>query len=332
MELRGPSLPCAPCLSPNFYYDGSLMISLGIIAVAALVAVLFPMDLYAWGPITHLDYASEALKHVSTFPTAIQAILRAHPQDFLYGTLAADITVGKSYVDYIYNCHNWRVGFLLLNESKDERQKACAYGYLTHLAADIVAHNYFVPATTIRSYSMRALGHVYWEMRFDSRRPKKVWNLAKEICATDYSHDDELFQRMLKRTLFSFKTNKRIFNSILNLHKLDKWRGGMQQLDRKSKWLLTREETSHFRELALESVIAFLQDPDKAPCTKVDPTGADKILYATETRRRLHRAYRHKKLNRAQADEFVQTSQAALHAAIYKEAPLPEVGDLFNSD
>ncbi len=298
--------------------------------ITSLICWLAPLDSFAWGPITHLDYASEALKHIGQFPAAIQSILQTHPKDFLYGTLAADITVGKSYVDYIYNCHNWRVGFLLLNEAKDERQQACAYGYLTHLAADIVAHNYFVPATTIRSYSMRALGHVYWEMRFDSRCSKQTWALAKEICGTDYSHDDELFQRMLRRTLFSFKTNKRIFNSILNLHKLDKWRGGMQQLDRKSKWSLTPEEIPHFRELAMESVLAFLSDPASAPCTKVDPTGSDKLLYAQQTRRHLHRAFRKKQITKAEAEVFVIQSQAALAAAIYKEKALPEVVELFS--
>lgn len=297
---------------------------------AAMTALLLPNNAHAWGPIAHLDYACEALKQLPLFSAQVQHLLSAHPNDFLYGTLAADITVGKSYVDYIYNCHNWRVGFLLLNEAKDDRQRACAYGYLVHLSADIVAHNFFVPATTIRSYSTRAVGHVYWEMRFDSRRPKKIWNMAKEICQADYSHDDELFQRMLKRTLFSFKTNKRIFNSILNLHKLSKWRTGMQQLDRTSNWALSRSDVTLFRGLAMESVQSFLRDPESAPCTRVDPTGADKLLYAKETRRRLNKAYRRRQITKREATIFVREAQDALQEAIYNSnAPLPEVGDLF---
>lgn len=303
---------------------------LAFLTGAVLIGVIiFPLDALAWGPISHLDFAQAALRNLSSFPEAVRTLLSTYPRDFLYGTLAADITVGKKYVEYLYNCHNWRVGFLLLNEAEDDRQRSCAYGYLVHLAADIIAHNYFVPATTISSYPTRTLGHMYWEMRFDARRPKKIWKLAKELCEADFSHDDELFQRMLKRTLFSFRTNKRIFNSILNLHKLEQWRGGMRNLARKSKWVLSPEESASYRSMAVESVRTFLRDPGKAPCTKVDPTGADKLLYAKTVRRHLHQAYRKKRIGREEGDSFVAEVKEALKEAVYQEIPLPDVSDLF---
>jgi hypothetical protein len=305
------------------------MLICSLVIVTVVMGLLFPSDAFAWGPISHLDFGREVLRQVSVFPAAIQSVLSACPKDFLYGNLAADITVGKKYVDYIYNCHNWRVGFLLLNEAEDESQQACAYGYLSHLAADIIAHNFFIPALMIRSYSNRTLGHVYWEMRFDARRPKRIWNLAKDICAGDFSHDDELFQRMLKRTLFSFKTNKRIFNSILNLHRLDQWRGGIRQIDLKSKWTLSRKDITLFRGMAIESVLEFLSNPQKAACTMIDPTGADKLLYAKELRRCLNRARRHRKITRTQAKDFAQEAQEALKKALYQEVELPEVADIF---
>jgi hypothetical protein len=306
-----------------------MAISLLVALFGFVAIILFPADAHAWGPISHLDFATEALRQVSTFPAAIKAILSAYPKDFLYGTVAADITVGKKYVDYIYNCHNWRVGFLLLNEARDKRQQACAYGYLSHLAADIIAHNFFIPASTIRSYSNRTRGHVYWEMRFDSRRPERIWKLAKDICASDFSHDDELFQRMLKRTLFSFKTNKRIFDSILNLHRLDRWRAGIRQMDRNSKWALSTKDISLYRGMALESVLDFLKNPEKAACTKIDPTGADKLLYAKDVCRLLNRARRRRKITKTQATDFVKEAKKALKKAVYKDVYLPEVGDIF---
>lgn len=306
-----------------------MLLVIGIAFGALSLILLYPVDAYAWGPITHLDFACEALEHLKMFPAAIQSVLSAYPKDFLYGTVAADITVGKKYVEYIYNCHNWGVGFLLLNEARDGHQQACAYGYLSHLAADIVAHNYFAPALMIRGYPNRALGHVYWEMRFDSRRPKRIWTLAKEICTEDFSHDDLLFQRMLKRTLFSFKTNKRIFNSILNLHRLDRWRAGIRQIDLMSKWSLPRSEITSFRNMAIEATVSFLKDPQNAPCTKVDPTGADKLLYAKENRRRLNRAVRRKKITKSDASDFVENAQKALEKAVYQDVDLPEVVDLF---
>src|SRR3989338_912718 len=278
---------------------------------------LFSREAFAWGPITHLDYANACLQNASAFAPAIRALLAQFPMDFLYGALAADITLGKDYVDYLYNCHNWRVGFLVLNEARDDRERACAYGYLSHLAVDIISHNFFVPYKTIFSYPTRLLGHVYWEMRFDARRPQAVWNLAKKLTTGDFRHDDQLFQRVLRRTIFSFKTNKRIINSMLSLHKFRHWKTVMHKFHEVSRFQLTDRDIEEYRQLALESELNFLKDPERAACTKVDPTGADKLLYAAETRRDLKRLTRKKIITPAQAEDFLRRAKSALREAIY---------------
>lgn len=297
--------------------------------VATLVIfLLFPHDAHAWGPITHLDYANTCLQNVTMFAPVVKQLLSQFPTDFLYGALAADITLGKDYVDYVYNCHNWRVGFLVLNEAKDDRQRACAYGYLSHLAVDIISHNFFVPYKTIRSYPTRTLGHVYWEMRFDAKRPRSVWNLAKKLASLRFPHNDELFQRVLKRTLFSFKTNKRIFNSVLTLHKFRHWKTMMEKVHEVSRFRLLEKDMEDYRQLAIESVLGFLKDPAKAPCTKVDPTGADKLLYATEMRRELRDLIRKKVIVVEDADQFLARVKTALRESIYHPRVLPTVSDL----
>lgn len=258
----------------------------------------------------------------------VKGLLGRFPYDFLYGALAADITVGKDYVEYLHNCHNWRVGFLILNEARDERQKAAALGYLSHLAVDIIAHNYFVPYKVMMSYPTRTLGHVYWEMRFDAKRPKKVWNLAKKISGQDFSHNDELFQRMLRRTLFSFKTNRRIFRSVLTLHKLKRWQFVMERVHEASRFKLLEKDIEDYRALAIQSVVTFLKDPDKAPCTKVDPTGEAKLLYAKETRRELKRLTRRRLISREQVKVFLLKVKQALRGTIYRPGELPTVSDL----
>ena len=77
----------------------------------SIVSILFSSDAVAWGPIAHIDYAQEALGNLAAYGPAVKALLGRFPFDFLYGSLAADITLGKDYVDYIHNCHNWRAGF-----------------------------------------------------------------------------------------------------------------------------------------------------------------------------------------------------------------------------
>ncbi len=292
------------------------------------IFLLVPTNAWCWGPITHIDYAYEALQNLSMYGDMVKQLLTNFPYDFLYGSLAADITLGKDYVDYVYNCHNWRVGFLILNDAKEDRQKAAALGYLSHLAVDIISHNYFVPYKTIRSYSTRTLGHVYWEMRFDAKRPKKIWNLAKEVSEMRFPHNDELFQRMVKRTIFSFGTNKIIFKSVLNLHKLKHWKTMMEKVHVVSRFKLHDHDIEDYRGLAIESVVNFLKDPDHAPCTRVDPTGADKLLYAKEMRRDLKRLTQKKLVSDKDAEEFLRKVKKALRSSIYESRELPTASDL----
>ncbi len=259
---------------------------------------------------------------------AVKALLQSFPYDFLYGTLAADITLGKDYVDYIYNCHNWRVGFLILNEAEDDRQRAAAMGYLAHLSVDIIAHNYFVPYKIIRSYPTLTLGHVYWEMRYDSKRPKKIWALARKLSEMNFEHNDDLFEKMLKRTIFSFKTNKRIFKSVLNLHRIRHWKTAMEKLHDVSRFKMTDADMDEYRTLALASLRGFLENPDEAPCTRVDPTGADKLLYATEMRKEIRTLTRKKLIGSAEVEQLLAKIKESLRDSIYKSRSLPTAGEI----
>ena len=295
--------------------------------LAALVCLLIPHAAWAWGPITHVDYANEALQNLSAYGGAVKALLSEFPWDFLYGALAADITIGKDYVDYIHNCHNWRVGFLILNEASDDRQRSAAFGYLSHLAVDIISHNYFVPYKTIFSYPTRTLGHLYWEMRFDSQRPKKIWALAKKISEMEFSHNDGLFERMLRRTIFSFRTNRRIFKSVLTLHKLRHWKTMMEKVHDVSRFELSHRDIEEYRGLAVDSVVNFLKDPKNAPCTKVDPTGEAKLLYAGEMRQELKTLTRRRLLSPEAASRFLVEAKKGLRETLYKPGVLPAVAD-----
>ncbi len=298
-----------------------------IFFILFFVFFFLPHSAWAWGPIAHLDYASEALSNVAAYGGAVKLLLEKFPYDFLYGTLAADITLGKDYVDYVYNCHNWRVGFLILNEAKDDRQKAAALGYLSHLAVDIISHNYFVPYKTIRSYSTRTLGHVYWEVRFDANLSKTSWNLAQKMSRMKFPHDDELFEKMVTRTIFSFRTNKRIFRSVLNLHRLGQWKRMIQKVHDVSRFSLSRKDIEDYRSLAIESVLKFLKNPDDAPCTRVDPTGADKLRYADEMRKELKTLSKKKIITTEIAEKFLKAVKPALRETIYHSGELPVISD-----
>ena len=100
-------------------------------------------------------------------PPAIRALLERYPLDFLYGSVAADISFAKKYVPEGRHCHNWSVGEEILASADSERLRAVGYGYLAHLAADTIAHNVFVPRQLLLTSTTQVLGHAYWEHRID---------------------------------------------------------------------------------------------------------------------------------------------------------------------
>lgn len=254
-----------------------------------LVNLLVPSIAYAWGPGTHLEIALYALAHAPAALPVIRDLMRRHPAEFIYGSVSPDITQGKKFAGYKHHCHNWDIGRMILEEAATDTERAAAYGYLTHLAADTVAHNYYVPFKMIRSYSTRSLSHIYWEMRFDLHVPDLAWEKMPQIIRSDFTEFDHLLNRVLKKNLFTFGTNKKIYNTILNLQKMKRLRGTLKTYARKSHWTLKEEQVEHYKNLTFKVVEEFLSQFGKARCLIADPAGLRKQAYALALRRKMKR-------------------------------------------
>lgn len=256
--------------------------------VAFFVWLFLPEKAFAWGPVTHLQLGIEALRHTSLLGHSLRMVLEAFPYDYLYGCIGADIIFAKGLAKIHDHSHNWLVGFSVLEEADSPPQEAFAYGYLSHLAADTVAHNYFIPECYVRTYPTKTLRHAYWEVRFDSLEKSDLWTLAREIVRLpQHEEDDELLERVVKRTLFSFKTDKRIFSSLLVLNRMEQWQRMLDTLSEKSVWTLTASDASKYRRLSLKNTLDFLMHLERAACMKMDPTGQDALLSAKWIRRNL---------------------------------------------
>ncbi|HDR47096.1 MAG TPA: hypothetical protein ENN94_05275, partial [Geoalkalibacter subterraneus] len=105
-----------------------------IFLAVVFATILWPGEAYAWGIGIHLQLGSHILDNLQLLPAALRGLLAAHPHDFLYGCISADITLGKKFTHYLNHCHSWRLGRKILAASVTDRQKACAHGYLAHLA------------------------------------------------------------------------------------------------------------------------------------------------------------------------------------------------------
>src|SRR5205807_98033 len=137
-----------------------------IAAAAALAGVaLFPAVAHAWTPGTHVYLGESVLANLHQLPGLVGDLLRAFPYDFLYGNIAADTSIAKKYAPVGRHCHAWHVGQEIFDLAPTDPLKAFGLGYLSHLAADSVAHNFFVPRQLLLTSVTTALGHSYWESR-----------------------------------------------------------------------------------------------------------------------------------------------------------------------
>jgi hypothetical protein len=256
--------------------------------VALLVVVLWPGEAHAWGPVTHLVHGSEMLANLSILAPALQEILREHRKAYLYGCVAADIVQAKKYTRNLYtHCHCWPVGWQIAGAATTEREQAFAWGYLSHLAGDVYSHNHFVPVQLVVSYQARTLRHIYWEARFDAAQERDRWRLLRSVLDDRYADCDRLVERVVERTLFSFRTNKRIFDSVMALQRLDQWQTMMRHLGARSRYPLPAGEVDRFNALCVSAIEDLLLRGQESACQQADPTGREALARAERLRRRL---------------------------------------------
>ena len=231
------------------------------------------------------------LNNLSLLSPPVRELIEKFPFDYLYGNISADIVVGKKYAGKLKNCHNWNVGFKVFEKASSPSQKAFALGYLSHLAADTIAHNYYIPERIIFSFSTRTLRHTYWELRFGSFVEKEIWQLPKMIAKDVHQDNDNLLKSVFENNnFFSFKTNKTIFSSILLLKRMNSWHRMMNGLSTRSKWVLKREEKDKYFQLSYKAVSDLLTLWGDAPCLNEDPTGWEKLKKAKIWRKKLKQA------------------------------------------
>ena len=287
-----------------------------LLAAALLLVIAVPQQALAWGAGIHLQLGMNVLSHLEALEPSVAAVIGAHPFDFLYGTIAADITIGKKFTHYLQHCHRWRIGHKVLERAGDGSERACAYGYLSHLAADCIAHNYFVPYKVMRSFPALTLKHAYWEMRFENYVDKEIWETGKKVSQEHFSKNDHLLRKVLSDTIFSFATNKRIFNSILLVSRLEKWQSLLQTLSDSSRYALEESDREEYMLLAREAVFDFLNNGERSRFYRADPTGEKALAAAEAVRKNLRLLYRSGKLSKPQAYAELNELKGKLKEAI----------------
>ncbi|HEY2066809.1 MAG TPA: zinc dependent phospholipase C family protein [Gemmatimonadaceae bacterium] len=262
----------------------------GVIAAALVLVAILPQAVYAWTPGTHVFLGEAVLRSLAQLPDGVAALLRAFPYDFLYGSIAADTSIAKKYVPTGRHCHSWTVGLEIHDAAPDEPMKAFSLGYLAHLAADAIAHNHFVPRQLTVTASTAALGHSYWESRFETHLGPACARQARDLILLDHSRADGLLDRILSPTIFSTATNRRIFRGMVHAADNESWQRIFALMTENSRWDLTDEDVGRYLESAYDAIVDFLVKFDRSAPYLLDPSGDDALRRAKQVRRDALRA------------------------------------------
>jgi hypothetical protein len=259
-----------------------------IVAVGLVVLVtlaLTPATAHAWTPGTHIFLGEAVIRSLSLLPSNISALISAYPYDFLYGSIAADTSVAKKYAAAGRHCHSWTVGMEIRDAADSEPLRSFSLGYLAHLAADVIAHNYFVPHQLAITSSTAALGHSYWESRFDTHIGERYSRRAREIILLDHTRSDEHLDRILSPTIFSTPTNRRIFRGMVYVADTESWQRVFHLVSDKSRWDLQPVEVGKYVERSFDYIVDLFNRVDASEPYRFDPAGTLPLREAKRVRR-----------------------------------------------
>lgn len=289
--------------------------------------VFFPDCAVAWGPISHLAHGSELLHTLTTLNGALQQLLAAHPLAYLYGCIGADITMAKRFtLPMQAHCHSWLVGWKIVDAAETDTERAFAYGYLSHLAADVFSHNHFVPTQLLVSFRARTLRHTYWEARFDSMQSTKYRGILRLLRRHRFAECEALLRRVVARTIVPFRTGKQIFNSVLAFHDWDNWHRLMRAVSRRSPYDLSTDLVERYNQVCLHHIQDVLRHGKRARCQAADPTGLEALTRAKALRRTLKMLERRHALTPALMAQLKTLDERADLAADPTAAATPGIG------
>jgi hypothetical protein len=289
-------------------------LTLAVVGVG-LILLLVPHQAHAWTPGTHIYLGESVLANLSFLPPGVADLLRAFPFDFLYGNIAADSSMAKHYAPLGRHCHYWHVGQEIHDLAATDALRAFGLGYLSHLAADTIAHNYFVPRQLMLTSSTAAVGHSYWETRVEAHLGDAYAKVAKDVIRLDHSGADAHLDRIIAPTIFSVRTNRRLFRGMVHLTETTSWQRASQVAREYSRWQLSDNDVERHLGLSFDFMMELLAE-SAASARHLDPSGERPLKTAKEMRRRVMR-------------EAGRRDTASLQSAANEQFGLPERAFVF---
>ena len=261
--------------------------------VVAMVCLLGDAEqALAWGPATHIGLGAGILSQLGLLPPAVAAILLRHRVSYLYGNIAADVVFAKRLSRVKQFCHHWSTAFGLLDAAEDDAGRAFAYGYLSHLAADTVAHGKYVPHQIMVSGGSVNLGHFYWEIRADVTQDDDVWQSLERTMVHDHDHHHEYLKGHMSDTFLPYLLNRRLFHGMNMLAAGRRFRRGVAVWNRCSRWYLSPTLLAGYQSECVDRIQSILSEGRQSALVREDPNGTSALMHAHVRRREARRLSR----------------------------------------
>lgn len=245
-----------------------------------LVLALFPSRALAWGPGVHIVTGNWVIQNIGTLGLPMGAVILQHPKQFLHGLLSADIFIGKGCKATDGHSHNWESGFQLLDRARDEHEQAFAYGYLSHLAEDIVAHNVFVPGLLHTLPNAGKIAHIYLEAQADRLLTWESADLLGLFKGDQSRVTSALLSDALRQKAFSFWIKKQLFQGGIYLGGSRLWKSSMRLLDAYMPENGRGTLLEQMLTLSTMAMVNFLRHGRDSILVNLDPIGEEALVNA----------------------------------------------------
>jgi hypothetical protein len=136
--------------------------------------------------------------------------------------------------------------------------------------------------------STAAVGHSYWETRVEAHLGDAYAKTAKDVILLDHGPADAHLDRIIAPTIFSVRTNRRLFRGMVHLTETTSWQRASQVAREYSRWPLSDADVERHLGQSFDFIMELLTESVSA-ARHLDPSGERPLKTAKEMRRRVIR-------------------------------------------
>lgn len=175
--------------------------------------------------------------------------------------------------------HNWDAAARLAATAHNPQLAAHALGYMSHLAADVLAHNYYVPGVMARTAMPAGLAHAYVEAQADSRLTGGH-GLKGRITRKSQRMVDKGIVSALEKNHVTYQFRKRVFKGSVALAGLPGWHRSLRFAQKVMPLPDDAGGLERMFDLSLRAVLDVLRNPECSVMRGFDPIGSLNLAHA----------------------------------------------------